>query len=74
MKNSKIPMSEKHTSSRSGKSKTLGSEYLEHFVPNVCPAWEKDEDNFSLEQPSPLKLVPTETRYSIGGVYSAPVA
>ena len=43
----------------------LEKQYEEFFVPRPSPLWLRDEDNFSLEQPSPLKWVPSETTYGI---------
>lgn len=39
--------------------------YNRFFVPDTNPTWRSDEDNFSLDQPSPLKFVPSETTYGI---------
>jgi len=46
--------------------KTVESEYLGYFVPIPSPLWRNDDENYSLEQPSPLKWVPSETTYGIG--------
>jgi hypothetical protein len=42
--------------------------YTTFFVPAPSPFWRNDEENFSLEQPSPFKWVPSETTYGIGPV------
>ncbi len=49
------------------KDEKLGVEeqYRHFFVPSPNPTWQRDEDNFSLDQPSPLKFVPSETTYGI---------
>ena len=61
--------------SRSANAKSVEADYLEFFVPKVSPLWRTDDDEFSLEQPSPLKIVPTETHYGDGGIfYPTPVA
>jgi hypothetical protein len=39
--------------------------YQRFFIPPPPPSWQSD-DNSSLEQPSPLKWVPSETTYGIG--------
>lgn len=39
--------------------------YNKFFAPSTNPSWRQDEDNFSLDQPSPLKFVPSETTYGI---------
>ena len=42
--------------------------YQRFFVSPPSPSWQNDNsDNSSLEQPSPLKWVPSETTYGIGG-------
>ncbi len=43
-------------------------EYRQFFVPSPPPAWQQDDDNFSLDQPSPLKFVPSETTYGIESI------
>jgi hypothetical protein len=60
----------KRTQSKSSSKKdpTIEEQYSEFFVPRVSPLWAKDENDFSLEQPSPLKVVPTETSYIVGGI------
>jgi hypothetical protein len=40
--------------------------YQRFFVPPQPTLWQEDDDNSSLEQPSPLKWVPSETTYGIG--------
>jgi hypothetical protein len=50
---------------RGKKAKPLESEYLGYFVPPP-PVRSDDEDNYSLEQPSHLKWVPSETTYGVG--------
>jgi hypothetical protein len=47
------------------KAKRLEAEYSRFFVPTPSPLWPEDDINFSLEQPSPLKVVPSETTYGI---------
>jgi hypothetical protein len=47
------------------KAKCLEAEYARFFVPTPSPLWPQDGINFSLEQPSPLKVVPSETTYGI---------
>lgn len=56
---------------RSGSHKSLKSHYTDYFTPTVSPLWRNDRDDFSLEQPSPLKPVPTETSYGVDGVFRA---
>jgi len=48
-------------------SKRIGiiEQYKRFFVPNPSPLWRNDDTNFSVEQPSPLKVVPTETTYGV---------
>jgi hypothetical protein len=50
-----------------GKNSRLTRQYLQFFMP-VVPVWQHDNDNFSLDQPSPLKWVPTETTYGISSM------
>lgn len=50
----------------SKKTTDLASKYVTYFAPNPSPLWRRDEDTFSLEQPSVLKWTPTETVYSTG--------
>ena len=45
-------------------------QYLEFFVPNPPPVWRQDDDDVSLDQPSPLKTVPSETTYGIESIVS----
>jgi len=40
-------------------------QYSQFFVRNPRPAWQSEDDNHSLDQPSPLKVVPSETTYGI---------
>jgi hypothetical protein len=49
-----------------GKAKNLAQHYVEFFIPRPSPMWIHDDLNFSLDQPSPLKVVPSETSYGIG--------
>ena len=42
--------------------------YRNFFVPAPSPLWKNDDDNFSLEQPSPFKWVPSETTYGVGHI------
>ena len=51
---------------------TVEDQYAEFFVPKVSPLWAKDEHDYSLEQPSPLRFVPTETSYMDGGIVYPP--
>jgi hypothetical protein len=44
---------------------TVEFRYQQFFVPQPPSTWPQNDDNFSLEQPSPLKWVPTETTYGI---------
>lgn len=44
---------------------TLETEYVNIFVSIPAPAWKQDDQNYSLEQPSFLKWVPSETTYGI---------
>jgi hypothetical protein len=50
------------------KQKSLKEKYLGYFSPIHSPLWRNDDENYSLEQPSPLKWVPSETTYGIGPV------
>jgi hypothetical protein len=43
----------------------LETEYLGYFVPPPISR-QDDNDNYSLEQPSHLKWVPSETTYGVG--------
>jgi hypothetical protein len=45
---------------------TVEELYQRLFVPTPCPQWRNDNENFSLEQPSILKWVPSETTYGVG--------
>ena len=63
-------MAKKPSPSRNSKHNSIELDYLEFFVPKVSPLWSQDQDQFSLEQPSPLEIVPTETTYSSGGIFS----
>jgi len=40
-------------------------QYNRFFTPTPSPLWPRDDDNFSLDQPSPYKWVETETTYGI---------
>lgn len=48
------------------KDRTSEELYRQYFVATPSPQWKTDDDHFSLEQPSPLKWVPSETTYGIG--------
>lgn len=73
MKNRKPAMAAPRTPTRK-KEKSVESEYLGYFVPAPSPLWRSDDENYSLEQPSHLKWVPSETTYGIGHlVLSIPV-
>jgi hypothetical protein len=48
-----------------GRKNSVVQQYKEFFVPAPSPTWQHDEDNFSLDQPSPVKWVQTETTYGI---------
>jgi hypothetical protein len=49
----------------------LEDQYRRLFQPRISPLWVDEEDsNFSLEQPSPYKVVPSVTTY---GVSEAPI-
>lgn len=62
-------MSDKHTRVADGK--YLENDYSKFFIPKVSPEWANDDDEkFQLDQPSNLKLVPTETTYGVGGVFT----
>jgi hypothetical protein len=50
----------------SRKAKNLTQDYAHFFIPRPSPMWPHDDVNFSLDQPSPLKVVPSETTYGIG--------
>jgi hypothetical protein len=57
---------QKRLKSRPLKSKTptVQERYYQFFVPTPSPLW-RDNDNYSLEQPSPYVWVPTITTYGI---------
>ena len=61
-------MPAKHTPGTVKKVKSLEAEYLGIFVPAPLPQWQRDDENYSLEQPSPLKWVPSETTYGVGSL------
>jgi hypothetical protein len=44
---------------------TIERQYLHFFTPLPSPVWQDEDDNFSLDQPSPYKYVQTETTYGI---------
>ena len=44
---------------------TIQDRYNQFFVPSPSPLWQREDDNFSLDQPSPVKWVQTETTYGI---------
>jgi hypothetical protein len=46
---------------RRKKRASLPSQYRRFFCPTPSPLWQEDNDQFSLEQPSPLKYFPSET-------------
>ena len=48
--------------------------YRRLFVPTPSPLWQRDDDNYSLEQPSPLKWEPSETTYGIDVLLPLPNA
>lgn len=72
MKKQKVDMPAPRTPSRSKKEKSVETEYLEYFVPQPAPLWSNSDENYSLEQPSPFKWVPSETTYGVGHL-AAPV-
>ena len=39
--------------------------YRKYFAASPSPSWRHENDNFSLEQPSPFQVVPTETTYGM---------
>jgi len=59
------------TRKKSGKSplkprtQTVQQKYGNFFVPAPSPYWQQDNEDFSLDQPSPYKWVQTETTYGI---------
>jgi hypothetical protein len=61
------PTRQKRSQIRPLKHKRLSvvERYRQFFIPTPSPLWQHDEDNFSLEQPSPYKWVPSETTYGI---------
>jgi hypothetical protein len=44
---------------------SVAERYMRFFAPVPSPLWQRDDDNFSLEQPSPFKWEPSETTYGI---------
>lgn len=58
---------QKRSKSRPLKTKTptVQERYIQFFVPTPSPLWRDGDDNYSLEQPSPLVWVPTVTTYGI---------
>jgi len=61
-----------HTMKKSRQQKrkvsTIQEQYRKYFVPAPSPTWQNEYDNFSLEQPSPLKWVPSETTYGVNAL------
>jgi len=45
---------------------SLEIKYNRFFVACPSPLWASDDDQFSLEQPSPLQRIESETTYGIG--------
>ncbi len=62
-------MAAKRKSSKRARSKArvprFSEKYSRFFVVNVSPMWRNESDNFSLDQPSPNKVVPSVTTYGI---------
>jgi len=60
-------MTKKRAKINSLKSKqvSLEEQYHRFFVAAPAPMWRQEGDHFSLEQPSPVKWVPSETTYGI---------
>jgi hypothetical protein len=58
---------QKRSNSKPLKTKTPAVQevYQRYFTPNPSPNWQAENDNFSLEQPSPFKWSPSETTYGI---------
>lgn len=54
----------KNKSSRT-KQPPLQDQYNQFFVAAPLHLWRGDDNNFSLEQPSPYKWIPSETTYGI---------
>jgi hypothetical protein len=44
---------------------TVEERYRRFFVAAPSVNWRHDDDNFSLEQPSPYRWIPNETTYGI---------
>jgi hypothetical protein len=53
----------KKTKAPTRSKKTLADKYAHFFTPRPSPLWPTDDVNFSLDQPSPLQVVPSETTY-----------
>lgn len=66
-KQNATPIGQKRSKDRPLKIKrpAIQERYLNYFIPTPSPLWRSDDDNFSLEQPSPYKWVPSETTYGI---------
>jgi hypothetical protein len=60
----KTPQRKKTQTRTPRRKKNLVEQYETHFRP-VPMVWTTDDDDFSLEQPTPFKVFPTETTYSI---------
>jgi len=62
----RIPAGRKGPKPAKGKKLSVATEYVKFFVPTPSPLWQRDDDGFSLDQPSPYKWVQTVTTYGIG--------
>jgi hypothetical protein len=59
------PIASAQNGSKKAKTPPLERRYSHFFVAVPSPLWQHDGDNFSLEQPSPYKWVPSKTTYGI---------
>ena len=63
----KISSGQKRSKAKRSKEVEISVEkqYKVFFVPTPSPLWQRDDNNYSLEQPSPFKWIPNETTYGI---------
>lgn len=55
---------------RARREKTLEESYRMLFQQQISPLWAEEDSDYSLEQPAPVKFVPSVTTY---GISEAPI-
>jgi hypothetical protein len=61
----KKPVKQARPSKQTQSTKPIEETYREHFREQVSPMWFDEESEYSLEQPSPARFVPSVTTYSV---------